>query len=172
MFYTGLVATFTLIISFFWLLYSFFTTQPKRFPLILFASASFFLFLSFAIVPKAPSTFSDESTVKKQVTELSDKAQTKLSDLFTKYHNEETAHAKAASISFYPDGQIRHIQLDVSDKWYTLTATEKANYLTFLEKIGQAFSDNKRLPFLQIHSEQQVVARSGAQNSVSFHIFK
>lgn len=172
MFYTGLMASMALLVGISWLLVSLFTKQPKRYPLLVVVSAAFLLFLATTIVPKAPSKLSATATMTQPIRNLTVQTKSTLAaTFFASTYEKEYPYAKEATLSFYPDGSIRHVQLDVTDAWYTLSKEEKTRYADLLKSLAASFQTNGQLPFMQIHANQTVVARSSAQNTNSLLFF-
>lgn len=171
MFYTGLMAISALIVSFIWLVTTLFTSQSKRYPLIALSLSILGLSLAFLVTPKAPSTLLPQPTLSANITSVSQMKE-KLAQAFKTQQSDLVPYAKAASISFYENGTIRHIQLDVTDQWHTLTTAQKQQYITFLKKLSRSVQKEGPMPFMQIHGPNEVVARSGAQHTESIHLFK
>lgn len=171
MFYTGLMAVLALIIGLIWLVTSFVSSTPKRFPLLFLAFASFTFWLSISIVPKSSSAILQADTLSASVSELSHTANKRLTTLLHTTRSKELPYIQSASVSLYENGEIRHIQLNVTKQWYSLSESEKTKYIRFVQSLGRSFVNKGRMPFMQIHSGQEVVARSGAQNPNSFHLF-
>ena len=171
MFYTGLMALLAFIVGLIWLITSFVSSKPKRFPLLFLAFASFTFLLSISVVPKSSSTILQSETLSASVSKLSQTANERLATLLHTTRSKKLPYIQSASVSLYENGEVRHIQLNVTEKWHTLSESEKIQYVRFIQSLGRSFVNKGRMPFMQIHSGQEVVARSGAQDPNSFHFF-
>lgn len=95
-----------------------------------------------------------------------------LSEQMEMYNDGSYPYATGATIETSSNGDIDHIQLNVSTDWNNFDEAEKEKYAGMLKGISAPFVNNDKLPFMQISVNGEVVARSEITNTNKIKIIK
>ncbi len=185
MFYSGMALLFLAIVSLIWLIAAFVRKTNKKIPGIVFA-LSLIGFLIIVTITGTTSELANQNTTPSELlsdyssssattetstttsqteSEIAKKNDDILKATFDDYNDDNYVDATGAEVITNDDGSIKYVQLNVNSNWKDLTKDEQNKYVELLKTISNPFKDGETYPYMQIQSEGNLVARSGAQDT-------
>lgn len=188
MIYSGIALAFLAVVSLIWLISAVVRKTNKKIPGLVFILSVIALIVVFVItgttsdtanqntVPSV-NTADSSSTASSTETKAAENEQAKknneiLKAQFDTYNDGNYIDATGAEVLTNDDGSIKYVQLNVNEDWTNLSEADQETYIDLLKAISEPFKDGDTFPYMQIQSNNVIVARSGAQDTSTVDIVK